>query len=246
MANNMSTFKRYEKKYMLNTGQYYSLKERLAKYMDADKFDHYTICNIYYDTDTYEIIRRSIEKPVYKEKLRLRSYGIPKLDEKIYFELKKKYKKEVFKRRISLNLDEYEAYVSSGLRPDASRQVMDEIEYFLKMYQPEPKVFIAYERSALIGKEDTSLRITFDENLRFRDDHLSLRNGDYGKMAFDEDQYLMEIKVTGAMPLWLSYLLTEYEVFPTSFSKYGYCYKNFIHVNRNVTPKKNPITQVAS
>ena len=149
MADNMSTFKRFEKKYMLDTTQFEKLQQRIAPYTKPDAFDKYTICNIYYDTDDFDIINASLEKPVYKEKLRVRSYGVPSKDSAIFLELKKKYKKEVFKRRVSMTAAEYESYVKDGSSPNVSPQVMGEIEYFLLMYNPEPKVFLAYERQAL-------------------------------------------------------------------------------------------------
>ena len=229
MGTRTSTFKRYEKKYMLNHRQYVALRELIKAHTKPDQYDHYTICNIYYDTDNYAIIRRSIEKPVYKEKLRIRSYGMPSDEDTIFFELKKKYKKEVFKRRVSLSVSELQSYLSDGIIPDVSQQVLDEIAYFMAMYKPIPKIFIAYERSALVGLDDTSLRITFDQNIRFREDQLSLTSGDFGMKILDDNKYLMEIKIVGAMPLWLSRTLNKLNIYPRSFSKYGYCFQNYMH-----------------
>ena len=228
MAGDMSTFKRYEKKYLLDEAQYEALRKSISNNTQADQYDRYTICNIYYDTDNYEIIRRSIEKPVYKEKLRIRSYGTPGRKDAIFFELKKKFKKEVFKRRVSMSVSELENYLDKGMQPCVSKQVMDEITYFISMYRPCPRIFIAYERSALVGKYDSSLRITFDQNIRFRNNDLSLCDGDYGTKILDDTQYLMEIKMRGAMPIWLSRTLNDLKIYPVSFSKYGYCYTNYI------------------
>jgi SPX domain protein involved in polyphosphate accumulation len=165
---------------------------------------------------------------VYKEKLRLRSYGTPAGRDKVFFELKKKYKKEVFKRRVSLEVQDLVDYLEAGVMPDVSPQVMREIDYFMYLYHPQPKIYIAYDRIALKGKEDESLRITFDENIRFRSDDLNLCSGDYGQKILKNSQHLTEIKVSGAMPLWLSRALDEQQIYPTSFSKYGYCYQNYI------------------
>lgn len=228
MAGGMSTFKRYEKKYMLNDQQYKAFRNAIEKYTKADEFDQYKICNIYYDTDNYEIIRRSMEKPVYKEKLRVRSYGTPVGRDEVFFELKKKYKKEVFKRRVSMRAQDLADYLENGVMPDVSRQVMGEIGYFMSLYHPQPKIYIAYDRIALRGTEEESLRITFDENIRFRREDLNLCSGDYGQKILKESQHLMEIKVCGAMPLWLSGALDAQQIYPISFSKYGYCYQNYI------------------
>ena len=229
MEKTISTFKRYEKKYVLDSQQYAQLYQLITEHIIKDRYDNYTICNIYYDTDNYEIIRRSLEKPVYKEKLRIRSYGTPQANDKIFFELKKKYKKEVFKRRISLSVHELDEYLKNGKKPQDSLQIMEEIEYFLSLYNPKPKVFIAYERMAFSGKDNKELRITFDKNIRFRNNELDLMAGDYGKLILAENQYLMEIKTCGPMPLWLSQTINNLSIFPTSFSKYGYCYSNYLN-----------------
>ncbi len=239
MSKTTSTFKRYEKKFMLNNDQFLSISKKLERYMKPNRFDKYTICNIYYDTDTYEIIRRSIDKPVFKEKLRLRSYGTPERDDQVFFELKKKFNREVFKRRVSLSAEEFDNYLKCGSYPEGAKQVMDEIEYFKSLYNPHPAIFIAYERTALVGKEDSSLRITFDENIRFRNDDLSLSKGDYGTQILPEGQYLMEVKINEAMPIWLSRMLNEEQIFPISFSKYGYCYQNFMGFNVSKTNDDN-------
>lgn len=235
MAGNMSTFKRFEKKYMMNDRQFNAFRNSVAQFTKADKFDKYTICNIYFDTDNYEIIRRSIEKPVYKEKLRIRSYGTPTSQDDVFFELKKKYKKEVFKRRVSMSAHSLTDYLENGAVPDVSPQIMSEIGHYMSLYRPKPKIYIAYDRTALKGIEDESLRITFDENIRFRCEDMDLCSGDHGQKILSESQHLTEIKVCGAMPLWLSEALDEYGIYPRSFSKYGYCYQNFILANSGLT-----------
>ncbi len=228
-----TTLKRYEKKYMINQNQVDALMSLIGKYIEPDEFHKYTICNIYYDTGNYELIRRSIEKPVYKEKLRLRSYGTPTEDDNVFFEIKKKYKKEVFKRRVSMTASEFESYKSKGISPDASKQVLSEIEYFMSVYNPKPKIYIAYERSAFTGAFDEGLRITFDENIRFRNDDLDLNLGDRGTTILPSGKYIMEIKTLGSMPLWLSHALNEVKIYPHSFSKYGHCYLNYIMKNND-------------
>lgn len=228
MKNSISTFKRVEMKYIMNDAQSAAFKKAIAPYTQADEFDRYTICNIYFDTDNYEIIQRSIEKPVYKEKLRVRSYGTPGAKDEVFLELKKKYKKEVFKRRVSMPVQDLDRYIIGNEMPDVSPQIMGEIGYFMSIYHPRPMIYIAYDRVALKGRENPDLRITFDESIRFRRENLSLSEGDYGTRILDDSQRLMEIKVCGAMPLWLSQALDTQQIYPTSFSKYGYCYQTHI------------------
>lgn len=221
-------FKRYEKKYMLSYQQYENLLGTLSSYMKPDIYGQTTNCNIYYDTDNWDLIRKSIEKPVYKEKLRVRSYGTPKNGEKIFIELKKKYDGIVYKRRITMDSELVNKYLSGSEELSPNTQISREIEYFQKMYKSKPKVYIAYDRTSFEGIEDSQLRITFDQNIRYREYELDLRCGDFGERLLPEGQVLMEIKVPGTMPLWLARLLSELEIRPTSYSKYGTFYKEII------------------
>lgn len=225
MIATQDTFKRYEKKYLLSPTQYEALRAALEPYMGIDSYGRSTICNIYYDTDQFDLIRTSIEKPVYKEKLRLRSYGTPDTETKVFMELKKKYKGVVYKRRESLPLWQARDYLDRGIAPERDSQILREIGWFLKTWPVEPKVFLAYERTALFGREDANLRITFDENIRWRDTDLDLRRGDHGARILPDDRYLMEIKIPGAIPLWISRMLSDLCIYSTSFSKYGACYQ---------------------
>lgn len=225
MAPVQNVFRRYEKKYLLSKCQFDSLMEELEPFMQIDQYGLHTICNIYYDTEQYDLIRTSIEKPVYKEKFRVRSYGVPKEDDPVFLEIKKKYKGVVYKRRVSMPLQTAKEYLIKQEMGNNDSQIMKEISYFMKFYQPVPKVYIAYDRIAMFGKQDPNQRITFDTNIRSRVTDLDLDKGDYGQLLLDKEQYLMEVKILGAIPLWLSQIFTKLEIYPTSFSKYGNVYK---------------------
>lgn len=226
-------FERVEKKYLLTSQKYEEFLKRIREYVECDRYDNYTICNIYYDTEQYELIRKSIERPKYKEKLRLRSYGIPKsINDTVFLEIKKKFNGVVNKRRISLTVKEAEDYLIKGIKPSIDSQIFREIDYFVNLYNPKPKMFIAYDRSAYTGIEDKSLRITFDRNIRSRSDNLNINSSDYGENILEDGDYLMEIKVSGAFPLWLVRVLSELEIFPISFSKYGNIYKENLISNK--------------
>ena len=222
----VGTFQRVEKKYLLKKETYLQLKEKLFLHMHQDEYGKHTISNIYYDTKMDDLIRRSIEKPVYKEKFRVRSYGVPKKDSTVFLEIKKKYKGIVYKRRIAMTLQEAKDYLEKGIAPKEQGQIFREIDYMLHYYEGiAPKLYLAYDRRAWIGNEDENLRITFDTNIRSRRTDMFLEHGDYGTKLLDEQMYLMEIKVPGAFPLWLSAILNELEIYPVSFSKYGNIYK---------------------
>lgn len=222
------SFERCEKKYFLTPLQQEFLLCRMSRHMSADRYGKYKICNIYYDTDDWRLIRASIEKPVYKEKLRVRSYGVPDEGGSVFVELKKKYDGVVYKRRITAE-PETAARFLRGLIPGARfGQIGREIEWFCEFNRPVPKVFIGYERTAFAGIEEPELRVTFDTDLRWRGPELDLRSGDYGELIIPQDKILMEIKMPGACPLWLSEALAKAKVYPTSFSKYGTCYREHI------------------
>lgn len=218
-------FNRYEKKYLLPEPVYRILRERLQEHMAEDRYGLSTICNIYYDTQDDLLIRRSIEHPRYKEKLRLRSYGIPEMDSMVFLEIKKKYRHIVNKRRIELPLSEAYAYLDHGIRPDNECQILREIDFFLQRYQLEPRLYLAYDRVALYGKEDSGFRLTFDSRIRSRRDNIWLECGDHGTLLLPNRWYLMECKIQSAAPKWFSDLLSELRIYPTSFSKYGIIYK---------------------
>lgn len=232
----ITSFQRYEKKFMLNKEQYDALIPRLLEYMSPDEYckdgKQYSIYNIYYDTIDNSLIRHSLAKPYYKEKLRLRSYTIPRSrDDKVFLELKKKIGGIVNKRRVVLTLGEAYDLLERGIVPKTkgymSKQVMNEILYFLKYNKVYPKVYISYERRAFFGKDNREFRMTFDQQITTRRDEVYLEKGCYGAQLLGEDKYLMEIKILDAMPLWLTSILSELKIYTTSFSKYGTEYKRY-------------------
>ncbi|MEL7568589.1 MAG: polyphosphate polymerase domain-containing protein [Dehalobacterium sp.] len=229
MAQVQNIFERYEKKYLMDEQQYQALTNFLQGPMTANEYGRYTICNIYFDTPDYRLIRTSIEKPVYKEKLRLRSYGVPQNEDTVFVELKKKFKGIVYKRRVPMTLSEAGEYLNRGKQPNKPGQIIKEIDWFRNFYQCViPKLYLAYDRIAMESREDPDLRITFDTNIRWRESVLDLSKGVWGSTLLGEGQHLMEIKIPGSMPLWLSRGLTELKIFPTPYSKYGNCYKNYL------------------
>lgn len=220
MAGNI--FERVEIKYLLSREQYDALRIKLEPYMQVDEYGLSTISSIYYDTANYDIIRTSMEKPVYKEKLRLRAYGDITEDSTVFLELKKKYDGVVYKRRVSLPIKAASDYLEKGIYPEKyDSQILREIDYFLIMNHPETGTLIAYDRVAMYGREDKELRITFDKNLRTALGQKSLLEASEERPITRENEYLMEIKVLGNMPLWLTSALTHLNIYPHSFSKYA-------------------------
>ena len=230
-------FKRVEEKWLLPKEEYRRLLPELRKHMEEDVYGKYTISNIYYDTADFRLIRESLEKPVYKEKLRMRSYGVPGWCDPVFVEIKKKFDGVVYKRRVTMQMQNADRYLKGLKRGDGS-QISREIDYFMQLYRPQPKAFIAYDREAYAAADGGELRITFDTALRARSNDLDLRSGDHGILLLKEDLYLMEIKIPGAAPLWLARLLSENGIFPTSFSKYGAYYKQFVISGRSAMIRK--------
>lgn len=224
MKETQLSFQRYEKKYLMSAGQYEGLWQELSVRLRPDEYFSSTVCSLYYDTEDYRLIRHSIQKPVYKEKLRMRSYGVPDEDSEVFVELKKKFKGIVYKRRISLPADRAEEWLSGGPAPEDS-QISREIGWVLERYELSPKILISCDREAWVDKEEPELRFTFDKNIRYREDELSLLAGSHGRLLLDEGSVLMEIKMPGTSPLWLAELLSRHNVFPAGFSKYGKSYE---------------------
>lgn len=229
-------FNRYEHKYKMDTETFHKVLEVMDKHMELDKHcqnhSFYTIANIYYDTPDNELIRRSLSKPVYKEKMRLRAYGVPDMDTKVFLEIKKKFNGLVNKRRTTLELNEAYDFIQSGKAPEIKEymngQVVRELDYFLHNYNLKPAVYIAYDRLAYFEKGNDDLRISFDTNIRTRRYDVALEKGDYGEKLLDSDVWLMEIKTSMAKPLWLCKMMSDLGLKKTSFSKYGTEYKNML------------------
>ena len=233
----IKTFKRKEIKFLLNMEQYKGLLKVLDEYMEPDAYcvggKEYGIYNIYYDTDDSFLIRESLSKPYYKEKLRIRSYFSPASDDdKVFIEIKKKIGGIVTKRRVSMTKKEADIYMKCGIRPKTDKyideQVLNEIDVFKKNYDIKPAQYISYQRMAFFGKDDKDFRLTFDRNITDRRCDLSLGKESYGRQIIRPDQRLMEIKITDSMPMWLSNALSELGIYKTSFSKYGKAYKHFM------------------
>lgn len=219
------TFDRYEYKYLLTGAQYAALLQTLQQQLAQDVHGHSQIRNVYYDTDSFRLIRRSIEKPVYKEKLRLRCYGTVKAGDTAFVELKKKYGQLVYKRRSALPLGVAEDCLYNGIvLPDAS-QIGAEIEYFRKFYAPlRPAMFLSYQREAYTDPSGGDLRVTFDTDVQYRCHELRLGAELGGTRLLERGQVLMEIKTRSAIPLWLTHALTKQRAYRTSFSKYDAAY----------------------
>lgn len=214
----METFQRFEKKYLLDEAQYRSLKEKIEPHVEPDRFSRTAIRSLYYDTDTFQLIRRSIEKPEYKEKLRVRSYGEAKQDDKVFVELKKKYDGIVYKRRTKARYGELMEDIRNCEYKDP--QVAGEIRYVLDLYPGlRPKIYVGCDRTSYVGKEDEGLRITFDRDITYRMKDLSLHSSSKDRKLTDDT--VMELKIAGAMPLWLAAILDEVKAYPRGFSKVG-------------------------
>ena len=224
-----ANFKRYELKYIITLEQKERILEVMKPYMALDNFGRTTIRNIYFDTDTYRLIRRSIEKPAYKEKLRIRSYSKATCDSPVFVELKKKYKHIVYKRRLSMPEEKAMQWICEQKNPNLKNQISAEIDYFCKYYETlHPSVFLSYEREAYYSFCGDDFRVTFDDNILCRQEGLSLTNDVWGTSIFPEHLVLMEIKCSGGIPLWMTHTLSEKHIYKTSFSKYGTAYQTII------------------
>lgn len=222
-------FERYEIKYLINREQKKAVMAAIEKHMQPDSFGHSTIRNIYYDTDNYRLVRRSLEHPIYKEKLRVRSYHTAKPGDPVFVELKKKYNSVVYKRRTELLEKDVADYLAGRIPAPRPCQITDEIDYFRQFYETlAPKVFLSYEREAFFEKDGGGFRVTFDENILWRTTDLSLEAGVYGENLLRPGETLMEIKTPGGIPLWMVDVLTGQGLRKTSFSKYGNAYMTMI------------------
>lgn len=236
----IEVFNRCEKKYLLNQQQYETMLEKISDYMVMDAYNKnnqfYKISNIYYDTINNDIIRTCIDKPIYKEKLRIRSYGVPSIEDNVFVEIKKKYNGIVYKRRTQMQLNDAYHYLSGNVSASyiiqnnskINNQLLGEIDYYKNFYKIVPKVYLSYDRLAYFEKNDGDFRITFDTNITTRREHIRLEYGSFGEMLLPENMYLMEIKINRAVPLWFARIISDLNIYPVSFSKYGTEYKKYM------------------
>lgn len=219
-------FRRTEKKYLLSAAEYRRLFGRIGEYLVSDEYGRSTISSAYLDTPDFRIVRSSVESGNYKEKLRLRSYGVPASDSRVFLEIKKKFDGVVYKRREAMTLAEAEKYIFSGSPPHDS-QIMRELDYSMRFWGlPKPALIVSYEREAYFADGLPDLRLTFDASVRYRADRLSLSSGQDGKPLLPPGNVLLEVKSGGGIPLWLADALDREHIFPTSFSKYGSAYRD--------------------
>lgn len=216
-------------KYLLTPDQKEAVLRAMQPYMEPDRYGRTSIRNLYYDTDNYRLIRRSIERPVYKEKLRVRSYGRAEPDGVVFAELKKKYKHTVYKRRLLLRAQEAADWLAGRRSCPVRTQIAAEIDYFVSYYETlHPVVFLSYEREAFAAKDGGVFRVTFDENILCRQEELTLDSEAYGAPVLEPGLVLMELKCAGGIPLWMTHTLSDERIYKTSFSKYGTAYQNIL------------------
>ena len=225
-----SVFCRYELKYLLTPAQKKQMLAAMQPHMKLDNYGRTTIRNIYYDTPNYRLVRQSLEHPVYKEKLRIRSYAQADTFSPVFVELKKKYDGVVYKRRIALPEREAMEWISGSfpcLRPE---QIVREIDYFLEFYgELRPAAFLSYEREAYYSLDGSDFRVTFDESILSRQRDLTLCGGVWGTPLLEPGQTLMEIKCSGGIPLWMAAALSQQKIYKTTYSKYGTAYQKMIY-----------------
>lgn len=220
-----SIFKRFEQKYILTKEQFININDMLDKYFNKDKYFKSNIYNIYFDNDNNDMIINSIEKPIYKQKVRLRSYKEAEEKDTVFLEVKKKYKGIVYKRRVNITLKEFGNYFHRKQFPKCDQQIIKEIDYVINYFNLHPSIFVAYDRLSYYAKDDKNFRITFDTNLRSRFNNFSLNDTNENKAFFDDEVYIMEVKSLYNLPIWFITILNENKIYPRSFSKVGNIYK---------------------
>ena len=239
----IAVMKRYEFKYIVTAEQRHFLEQRLEGHMKIDKYGITSIASLYYDTMDYRLIRTSIEKPPYKEKIRLRSYGLATDESPVFLELKRKYDGIVYKRRVQSTIPFVEGFFAREGDIPANGQIAREISYFRDYYGTlVPAILIIYDRAAYF-EPGGDLRLTLDANPRYRVDDLNLTSSMEGMPLLPEGSSILEIKVQGAMPLWLCHILDEGKIYKTTFSKIGEAYKKQAW---NIMPERIPSWKTSS
>lgn len=225
-------FKRYEYKYLVRKDQMLKIMPTILEHMCLDQYGLSTLQSLYFDTPDFRLIRRSLEKPIYKEKLRLRSYDLDN-GTNVYLEIKKKYNGIVYKRRISVK--ENDVFDFLAYKEDFNQnQIAKEITYFRNYYKNlAPQVLVIYDREAYYDPK-SNLRMTIDYRIRYRFDDLRLDKSLDGKLLMDEDIALFEVKSADSFPLWLVNLFSKNGIKKVSISKYGAIFEKTLKENKEI------------
>ncbi len=216
------TFERREVKYLLTDAERAELLARVSSHLVGDEHGASTVRSLYYDTPTLILARRSSEHPAYKEKLRLRAYGMPAPEETVFVELKKKCDGVVYKRRSTRSLAEAQGLLAGNVA--AKGQIERELACAAGRYEGlAPACYLAYDREALYERGNRDLRLTFDRRVRMSWEAPRLDAELYGgaEQILDEGISILEIKTSRAMPLWLTQAMGELNLRQASWSKYG-------------------------
>jgi len=228
MENVIAVMQRYEIKYLLNKKQVEFLVEKLRDYMEVDKYGMTSIASLYYDTPNHRLIRESLDGNNFKEKIRLRSYGLNNPGKPVYLELKRKADGIVYKRRVETSVDDVKKFINYENDNLSDGQIAKEIRYFRNYYESLiPSCLIIYDRVAYFQRNG-DLRLTIDFNPRYRLDNLNLSTSMDGIPLLNDGDAILEIKVQESIPLWLTSILDEGRIYKGSFSKYGEAYKRAI------------------
>ena len=226
----IATIKRYEIKYILTKEQIPFLMSALKGHMEVDQYGKTSIASIYLDTPDDRLVRTSLEKPEYKEKIRVRSYGLATPNQNVFLELKRKSEGIVYKRRIQIPENHISDFLSGAEDEIRNDQISKEILYFKNFYHNlAPKILIIYDRVAYFSR-DSDLRLTIDENPRYRLNDLNLHTSLDGEALLPDGGAILEIKAQDAIPLWLVAILSEGKIYQGSFSKVGEAYKKYAHL----------------
>lgn len=242
-------FDRVEKKYLISKAQYTAVADKVRKFTQKDNYHKSLVFNVYFDTDNYDLIIQSIDQPIFKEKLRARSYGGY---DKVFLEIKTKLRREGFleeqdnnigyKRRVLITHKDYEQLLAGKhtmrelaarhIEKDSDLQIADEIDYMIKRFDLKPRIMVYYDRESYKGEH--GLRLTFDTDLRYRTDSLKFRTRQKDQAVFpDQHCIIMEIKAHGSIPLWLVHAMSTEHIYPQRFSKIGTVYEQ-IRKEQNV------------
>lgn len=228
-------FKRVEKKYLINKKQYNDFVNEIKDYVIEDYHGKSKICNVYFDTENYDLIRNSLDIPTYKDKIRIRSYNTPENNSPVFIEIKRKSEDVVSKRRIQTSLKNVQYFIQTGnlfCVEDNDNQVLKELQYYFKLYNLKPVSYVSYDRNAYYDKNDFNFRMTIDRNIIARTDDLNLESGSYGYKILEDDLFLLEAKISDKFPLWFVKALSNSNIIPGKFSKYGELYKQLIFKQR--------------
>jgi hypothetical protein len=221
---------RYELKYRTNESVAQAITQFVKPHLHLDHYcksqpnRSYPIVSLYLDSRDLALCWQSLEGQKNRFKLRIRSYT----DDPAYprfLEIKRRMNSIILKSRARIRHADVAGLICGApISQDGSsadEQTQQQFRLYQDMIGARPVTLVRYMRQAYEGDTENRVRVTFDRELAFKASSRPEVTLDGGQWRYyPGNSVILEIKFTGAFPVWLSQMVRCYNLQQQSFSKY--------------------------